>query len=263
MIDVELYNTIPNELSEIINTTQSWILMEIAKQLRRSGEFIPTTEWMLERLNAIQTFDVDYRKELSNMSKLSLKEIDRIFEKAAISAYTFDKKLFDAKGIPFVPYEKNAFLQQITQAMSKQSQGTFKNLTKTVGYTAKDGKFLKPRDYFTRKLSEAEFQVVSGVMSYDQVIKHTVRELVDSGLRTVEYPHARPRRIETVVRANILTGISNLSGEIAWKNIETLGLTVIETTAHHNARPDHVLWQGKRFALNGAVAEVRARAGSL
>lgn len=260
MLSPEMYETIPDELSFLINETQAWVISEIAAGLRESEDLIPKSEWMLLRINMIREFDTNFKKELAKMSAMSLSEIDEIFEKAASYANVYDKRLFDEKGIPFVEYKNNAWLQQITQATAEQSKGTFKNLTRTVGFTTSKGEFLPPREYFTQKLSEAEFEVATGVTTYNEAIKRTVRELVDSGMKSVEYPYANPRRVETSVRANILTGVSNLSGEVAWKNIETLGLTIVETTAHHNARPDHVVWQGKRFALNGSISDIREKA---
>jgi hypothetical protein len=209
----------------------------------------------------LSLFDGELKRRLAEMTSKSLAEIERIFNDAALLSYEFHKPDYNRKEMPFVPINENKVIQQITNGYKNQAITDFKNLTQTVGFTTKEGKFLSPRNFFTNRLSQASFNVSSGIMDYNAAIKRTVRELRDSGLKQVEYPHAKPYSLVTSVRMNVLTSIGQLSGAIEDYNGEQLGFNLVETSAHTSSRESHRSWQGRRFSIggDGTIADMRRR----
>ena len=52
--------------------------------------------------------------------------------------------------------------------------------------------------YYKDTLSRAVFEITSGAFSYNQVIKRTINEMTNSGLRTIDYASGRTSRIELI-----------------------------------------------------------------
>ena len=262
MLTPEFYEKTPNDLSRLINKMQNWTLQQIAARINRLNKLNASSDYQLMRLAEIQEFDNDLKAQIAEMTGKSFAEIERIFEQAVIETNLSDKHLFNIARIPYVPYHENAFLQQITRAMAEQTKSEFTNLTRSIGFKTYEGDYLPARDYFIRKLDEVTTQVSTGVSDYNSAIRRVVNEMVGSGIRTVEYP-GRTIRIESAVRAAVLTGVSQLADKVTWKNIEDLGVEIVETTAHGTARDTHIPWQGRRFALNGTVDEVLSKVDAI
>jgi hypothetical protein len=251
---------VPAELERLIRTAEALLLQDIARRISEYGRLTETAQYKYERMLAIRLFDTAYKDAILIMTDKSMVEIDRLFEAAARESHSFHVKDYLRKGIPFVEYKDNDLLQQFTRAAANETQGTFKNLTRTVGYTTSRGEFIAPREYFTRKLSEASTQVALGATTYDEAIKHTVKELAASGLKSVEYPYAKPWSLVAGVRTNVLTSVGALAAQIEDYNGEQLGMTLVETTAHTTSRESHQPWQGRRFSTGGSIADMRRRA---
>jgi len=255
MISPESYEVLPLKVSNLLFDVQNKIIADVARRINRMNKLSSTSEYQLDRLSEIKQFETNYRQELSTATGRTLIEIERLYEDAAQEAYIYDERLFEAKGIPMVPYSENLWLQQITQSMANQTKEEFTNLTQTIGFRGETGEFLKLRDFFVKKLDETEFIVSTGAMSYDQAIKDVVREMVESGLRTVKY-EKRTDSVEVATRRAVMTGMGQISAQVSIKNITDLGVKHVQVSWHSTARTgeginNHAGWQGFIYALNG------------
>ena len=257
MLSRDLYDSLPRQVSTLLLDAQNKTVSDIARRIRKMNELSATSEYQLNRLAEIDQFDMDFRDALGTAAGLVNETIDKMYEDAATRAYTYDKRLFEAKGIPMSDYSENKWLQQLTTAMADQTKDEFKNITQTkaIGFKTSKGKFLKYKNYFIRQLDTTEFLVSSGAMSYDWAIKKVVREMVSSGLRTVTYSN-RSDSIEVATRRAIMTGLGNLDEQISIRNIVDLGVKHVQVSWHSTARTgeginNHAAWQGGVYALNG------------
>ena len=59
-------------------------------------------------------------------------------------------------------------------------------------------------------LDNAEMQITSGAISYNQAIKSAVKQLADSGIKIVDYESGHRDQIDVAARRAVMTGVSQL-----------------------------------------------------
>ena len=100
-------------------------------------------------------------------------------------------------------------------------------------------------------------QVQSGAVSYSQAIGEAVRQLADSGLKTVNYESGHVDSADAAVRRAVMTGVNQLNQKYREQSMDYLGTDLVEVTAHLGARnidgpngwENHAKWQGKVYRL--------------
>ena len=89
--------------------------------------------------------------------------------------------------------------------------------------------------------------ISSGAFDYNTVLKRTVKEMTNSGLRSVDYATGHSNRVDVAARRALMTGMSQLTAKVNESNAEQLGTDMFETTAHGGARPEPQEWQGRWY----------------
>ena len=146
------------------------------------------------------------------------------------------------------PLEKNEQLKQITDAIIRQSLEDLENVTKSLGfYLDYNGKkVLTPlSQVYSSYLDNACYDIVTGAFDYGSVLRRVVTQLTNSGLRKIEYGSGYASRVEVAARRAVMSGVANLTGEIADYNAKKLGTEYFEVEWHAGARPTHAVWQGQ------------------
>lgn len=230
----------------------------IAKRIREIGNLTPSDVYKLERL---LKGGADVRKinsEISRISGLQVQEIKHIIKVVAQDAYFDVKPFYDYKFRPYIPYDKNEQLQKVIRAMEKQTIGEYQNLSKAQAFMIRDMK--DPKKLIPMPLSKAYYSVIDeavqasqqGVTSYNQSMRRTLQQLVDSGIRGVTYQAESGRihsqRLDTAVRRNILDGIRAVNQGVQDVVGEQFGADGKEITVHANSAPDHEPIQGHQFS---------------
>ena len=98
---------------------------------------------------------------------------------------------------------------------------------------------------YSNYLDNACFDIVTGAFDYGSVLRRVVTQLTNSGLRKIEYGSGYASRVEVAARRAVMTGVANLTGEIADYNAKKLGTEYFEVEWHAGARPTHAVWQGR------------------
>ena len=78
---------------------------------------------------------------------------------------------------------------------------------------------------------------MTGAFDYGSVLRRVVTQLTNSGLRKIEYGSGYASRVEVAARRAVMTGVANLTGEIADYNAKKLGTEYFEL----NGMPEHDL----------------------
>lgn len=256
MLTPEFIDKAPNNISRILLELNNDTIIDMARRINEAGQMTATAEYEMLRLTEITEFEIDFRKRLAEATKKTEEEINALFKEAAESSYTYDKKLYDFKGVKFVPFAENEIMQQLTKAAIAQTMERLENFSQTTAV-----KMLNPfgvatplSKAFMQHLDYAVFSATTGVQSYDQAIKQAIKKMTDSGIFRVRYEgeNKRPtnRRIEPTVRMNVLTGITQLADEISKQNAKKLGTTTWEYSYHMAHRPSHS-WGGMRADETG------------
>ena len=99
----------------------------------------------------------------------------------------------------------------------------------------------------------------SGAFDYDTAMKSAADALAKRGITTVQYENGKPvtRSIESAVRMNILTSVSQTAANMTLNNCEAMDCDLVETSAHIGARPEHEEWQGQIFSRSGSSEKYR------
>lgn len=224
------------------------ILQDIARWIKKVGEITSTADWQINRLRILGYSSEDIEREIKKTLDASYPEIFELYDKVIDWEYVRNKDIYEQINAEFIPYEENRQLQQITDAIIQQCLEDLENVTKSLGfYLDYNGrKILTPlSQVYTNYLDNACFDVVTGAFDYGSVLRRVVTQLTNSGLRKIEYGSGYASRVEVAARRAVMTGVANLTGEIADYNAKKLGTEYFEVEWHAGARPTHAVWQGQ------------------
>lgn len=224
------------------------ILQDIARRIKKVGEITSTADWQINRLRILGYSSEDIEREIKKTLDVSYPEMFELYDKVIDWEYVRNKDIYEQINAEFIPYEENRQLQQITDAIIQQCLEDLENVTKSLGfYLDYNGrKILTPlSQVYTNYLDNACFDVVTGAFDYGSVLRRVVTQLTNSGLRKIEYGSGYASRVEVAARRAVMTGVANLTGEIADYNAKKLGTEYFEVEWHAGARPTHAVWQGQ------------------
>lgn len=125
---------------------------------------------------------------------------------------------------------------QLVDAMAVQTNGELKNLTKSLGF--KNIGFTALENVYQHQLDLGLIKLTSGAYSWQQVVNDCVRELAQSGLRTIDYKSGRSMQLDTAVRNCIRTASGQLAGKVTMLNMDSTGERLVEVSQHWGARSD-------------------------
>lgn len=224
------------------------ILQDIARRIKKTGEITSTADWQINRLRILGYSSEDIEREIKKTLDASYPEMFELYDKVIDWEYVRNKDIYEQINAEFIPYEENKQLQQITDAIIQQSLEDLENVTRSLGfYLDYNGrKVLTPlSQVYTNYLDNACFDIVTGAFDYGSVLRRVVTQLTNSGLRKIEYGSGYANRVEVAARRAVMTGVANLTGEIADYNAKKLGTEYFEVEWHAGARPTHAVWQGQ------------------
>lgn len=208
-------------------------------------------------------------EELSKLSGKSIQDIDKLLDQVAKENVGF-AEVYAAAKKKKLSYNDNIQLQRYVKTIKKETNGTFKDLAKSknIGFTYKDKKgktIFKPLKKVYRDLiDEAVYNVSSGTIDYQSAMRHTIKQLANSGIKVHEakttYVSGYSRRIDSSVRQAVLQGIREVNIGIQEQVGEELGADGVEISAHSPCAEDHLDIQGKQYTkkefnkINGSLA---------
>ena len=232
------------------------------KALRRIGRRVKNIKSLsyadLQAINnaALAKQDVDaILKELATLTGQSSIEVKRIYAEMIDKQHEENKVLYDYRGKPFIPLADNKQLQAIVRAYARTTAETMVNLSMTkakrLGFVDKNNNFVSLEKNFKEVLDKSVMSITTGTGDFNSEMRGVLRELGGSGLR-VDYGGGVTRRIDTMVRQNLLWGVKQASVTYNEMIGEELGCDGVEIDWHSNPRPSHEFMQGKQYALGKA-----------
>lgn len=197
----------------------------------------------------------DILAELSRLTKMSKKDIEQIFSSYAKKDLDFAKNFYEYRNIPVKPYRENTALKRQVEALSNITHQSMNNFTRSraLGYTIKGlkgVKFLGLREVYEKVLDEALLNVGQGKETFDASMSRILKELGESGLKTLDYTSGRHIRLDSMVRMHLQSGLRELHNENQRLFGEEFGADGVEISVHLNPAPDHEDAQGRQFTIN-------------
>lgn len=252
--------SVPQPIVSLFNDLEQTIMLDIIRRLQANNkEITRSADWQINRLYELGKSKEEIKSYIKNTLNLSDEQIDKVFSNVISSGYARDKSLYEAVGKSFIPYEDNLQLQQLVNSMITQTKGELKNITGSLGFALREPNSTKLTytpltDYYQNTLDKAITQIATGAFDYNTVLRNTVKEMTNSGLRYIDYDSGYSSRVSVAVRRAVLTGYNQVVANINESNAEKLETNYFETTYHSGARPTHQPWQGRVYSKEELVS---------
>lgn len=225
-------------------------LQRIGKRISKHGKLSLADVKSINNIAVVKQDMEAITKELARVTGLNVSQIEQMYSDLIEQQHLANQPLYDYRGKTFVPFKDNRELQAIARAYAKTTGETMINLAKTKALCIMDanGKQIGLQKYYTDVLDKAVMQVSTGTTDFHTAMRDTIVELGGSGIR-VDYGGGVTRRLDTVVRQNLLWGAKQASIEYNDMIGEELGCDGYEVDAHSSPRPSHMFVQGKQYCI--------------
>ena len=242
-------NKLASKIASRYQDLEERIMQDIVRRIVKAGEITSTADWQINRLRILGYSSEDIEKEIKKALNASYPEMFELYDKVINWEYVRNKDIYEQINAEYIPFEENGQLKQITEAIIDQSFDDLENVTNSLGFYLDYGngqKVLTPlSQVYTKYLDAACCDIVTGAFDYNSVLRRVVTQLTNSGLRQIDYSSGRANRVDVAARRAVMTGVTNLTGEIADYNAKKLGTEYFEVEWHAGARPTHAVWQGQ------------------
>lgn len=234
----------------------NYVISIIAKRIKEIGQLTHSDIFALGRLLKSGADVRLINAEIAKLTNLQVKEVKSLIKNVASDAYLGTKPFYDYRHKSFIPFEKNKALQTRVEAISRQTEQTFKNLSNSGAFmhrAKKTGKLIPSSisETYQRIIDEAIQWTQQGGVDYQTAMRKAIDELTDSGIREVWYESKSGRihsqRLDTAVRRNLLDGVRQINQavqDIAGEQFDADGK---EISVHEMSAPDHEPVQGLQF----------------
>ena len=258
MNDEKRLDAVLERFYQRFNKYNTKVLKKLGEAIKQFEGLTPSEAHKLAQELKYSTEIDELLNELSRLSGKSMKEIDILLDEVAKENVDFAEAYYQVKGKDFIPYEDNIQLQSYVETIKKETNDTFKQLSKSkqVGFSLRlpSGQMIyKPlKETFNDLLDEAVYNVSSGVTDYQSAMRNTIKQLADSGVKIHEekatYPNGYNRRIDSSVRQNVLEGIRRVNIGVQERVGEELDANGVEISAHSPCAEDHLFINGRQFS---------------
>lgn len=236
----------------IANNITEWEAESIARVCRKIGKIGRMSKKELEKFDADKEAKKEWEKIVAALAIATALNI-RALKKAYISEFEAWEKqneyLYQYRGKKPLGV-KNGALQGIIDRYVKQNGKDILNLTNTKALSVLDrnGNPIRFQDAIYKSFSNAVKAVTEGKADFYTTMRQTVQNLGGGGCR-VNYGDGITRRLDTVVRQNMLYGIKQANNEYNEHIGEILGFDGYEISYTTNSRPTHRFMQGRQFCI--------------
>lgn len=249
----EVLDGMPEGIAELYRGLELQLLDEICSRLNLAGELNEVTVDSIRALRSQGISLDEIESAIRATTNISEEELQKLFDDVVTRNQEYYTELIDLAG---VTRPQTLLGDSDIDAIIRQTGTEMINITQSMGFLVDGGKtMLEPARAYQWALNNAELEIMSGAISYNQAIKRSVRQLADSGLRYVTYESGHRDHIDVAARRAVMTGINQLCSRYSEQSMDYLNTDLVETTAHSGARniggvngwEAHTEWQGKVF----------------
>lgn len=253
----EVLDALPEELAELFRELELTLLKEICSRLNLAGQLNEVTVQDIRALRAHGIDLKDIKKAIEDVTGLSQKKLDQLFDEVVARNQAYYKEVIT---LAQVTEPQKLVDEADVDAIRKQCQREFVNITASLGFLVDAGHtMLSPAKAYQWALDKAALEIQSGAIDYNTAIRNAVKELADSGLKTVDYESGRVDQIDVAARRAVMTGVNQVNARYREQSMDYLGTDLVEVSAHLGARnvdgpkgwENHAKWQGKVYRWRG------------
>lgn len=249
----ELLDALPEELAELFRALEITLLEEICSRLKAADELNEVT---VQDIQALRSHGIDLKsieKAISKTAGISKQKLNSLLNDVVERNQKYYTELID---LAHVTRPETLVDAATVDAIKRQTHDTFRNLTASMGFIV-GNTMLKPARAYQWALDNAEMQIQSGAINYNQAIKTSVKQLADSGLKVVDYESGHRDQIDVAARRAVMTGVNQICAKYTEQSAQYLETPYFEVSAHAGARDkpgpspwsSHKDWQGKVYSI--------------
>lgn len=255
MISEEQIELLIERLISRIDKSNEFFLKKIGSSIKQIRKLTPT---QAQQLVQILKYGGNYDEMINVLSKnanLNIQDVDDIFSNYAKKDYSFYEQFYKYKNIPFTSFDANTPLKLQTRALSNIVRNEMYNYLRSnvIGYSIRDnnGKivFKGLRETYNQVLDDALINVGQGKETFDSAMSSIMREIGQSGLKTLDYESGRSIRLDSAIRMHLKSRLRELHNENQKIIGEQFGADGVEISVHLNPAIDHEQAQGHQFSL--------------
>lgn len=243
------------KLVDRMQSANTFFLKSIGSYIKQIKNLTPTQARQLVQILKYGGNYEEIIQEISKYTDLNINDIDEIFKQYAKKDQFFSKEFYAFRKKPFVPFEENKVLKRQTQALANIVKNEMYNFTRSnvLGYTITDAKgkmrFHGLKETYNKVLDDALMNVSQGKETFEKAMSGIMKEIGESGLKTIDYKSGRSVRLDSAIRMHLkgrLRELHNENQKIIGEEIDADGW---EITVHSNPAPDHAPVQGRQFSI--------------
>lgn len=254
-ITPEYLENAPKPLVKAILAMEDDLLREICSRFKLTGELNEVT---INDIRTLKAYGLDMdtiERRIANHTKTSTEEVQGALDRAVKLNREYYGELSDKAGIT-MPLE--IVTAREIELIRKQMLDEYRNITRSLGFAVQTNGEIVFRPIakaYQAVLDKAEMKVYSGGFTVQQALEDAVRELADSGIRTVDYASGWMNHADVAARRALITGLNQVTQKFSERAMEVLETDLVEVTAHRGARDkdgpmgweNHKKWQGRCF----------------
>lgn len=249
----EILDALPEELAELFRSLEITLLDEICSRLKIADELNEVT---VQDIKALRAHGIDLKsieEAISKTAEISKQKLNSLLNDVVERNQKYYTEVID---LAHVTQPETLVDAATVDAIKRQTHDTFRNLTASMGFLV-GNTMLKPARAYQWALDNAEMQIQSGAISYNQAIANVVRQLADSGIKVVDYESGHRDQIDVAARRAVMTGVNQICAKYTEQSAEYLETPYFEVSAHAGARDkpgpspwsNHKDWQGKVYSI--------------
>lgn len=254
-ITPEYLENAPKPLVKAILAMEDDLLREICSRFKLTGELNEVT---INDIRTLKTYGLDMdtiERRIANHTKTSTEKVQDALDHVVKLNREYYGELSDKAGIT-MPLE--IVTAREIELIRKQMLDEYRNITRSLGFAVQTNGEIVFRPIakaYQAVLDKAEMKVYSGGFTVQQALEDAVRELADSGIRTVDYASGWMNHADVAARRALITGLNQVTQKFSERAMEVLETDLVEVTAHRGARDkdgpmgweNHKKWQGRCF----------------
>ena len=248
----EVLDALPEELAELYRALEDTLLDEICSRLKLADQLNEVT---VQDIQALRSHGIDLKsieEAISKTAGISKQKLNSLLNDVVERNQKYYTEVID---LAHVTQPETLVDAATVDAIKRQTHDTFRNLTASMGFLV-GNTMLKPARAYQWALDNAEMQIQSGAISYNQAIANVVRQLADSGIKVVDYESGHRDFIDVAARRAVMTGVNQICAKYTEQSAEYLDTPYFEVSAHAGARDkpgpspwsSHKDWQGKVYS---------------
>ena len=229
------------------------IMSDVARRIREAGFSTASADWQMTRLEQLGKAEAEIKEWVKETLQKSDEEMEHIFSDEVYKQYYQHSRAYQTLGKKRLSFEENTPLIQLTEAVKSQISGEYKNIAGSMGFAIRgpDGRVQASplMEFYRSTLDNAVLDIQSGVFDYRTVLRRTVSNMTNSGLRWIDYDSGVHNRVDVAARRAVLTGFRQVQGKINEQVAADLNTDSYEVSYHVGARPSHQPWQGRVWTM--------------